>query len=88
MGKKASKRDEKFIKNYDENDDIGHFLNVDIEYLEELHDLHIDLRFLPEKIEINGRNNLVCTRNDKRNYVVDIRNIRALEHGLKLKKSL
>ena len=74
------------IKNV-KNDDIGYFLNVDIEYPEELHDLHIDLPFLPEKMEINGHNKLVCTHNDKNKYVADIRNIKqALEHCLKLKK--
>ena len=49
--KNASKIDEKFIKNYDKNDNIGHFLKVDIEYPEQLHDLHIDLPFSPEKNE-------------------------------------
>ena len=41
--KNTSKIYEEFTKNYDENDDIGYFLKVDIEYLEELDDLHIDL---------------------------------------------
>ena len=50
--KNTSKIDEEFIKNYDENDDIRYFLIVDIEYLEELHDLQIDLSFLPEEMEI------------------------------------
>ena len=30
---------------------MGYFLKLDIEYLEELHDLHIDLPFLREKNE-------------------------------------
>ena len=30
---------------------IGYFLKVGIEYLEKLHDLHIDLPFLPEKMK-------------------------------------
>ena len=47
--KNKSKIDEEFIKNYDKNDDIGYFLKVDIEHPQELHDLHIDLPFLPEK---------------------------------------
>ena len=58
--KNEFKIDEEFIKNYDKNDDIGYFLKVDIDYLEELHDLHIDLPFLPEKMKINGHNKLVC----------------------------
>ena len=38
-------------------------------------------------MKINGHNKLVCTHNDKRRYVVHIRNLKqALEHGLKLKK--
>ena len=67
--KNASKIDEKFIKNYDKNDDIGYFLKVDIEYPEELHDLHIDLPFLPEKMEINEHKKLVCMQYDKKTIV-------------------
>ena len=52
------------MKNYDKIDDIGYYLKVDIEYPKELHDLHIDLPFLPEKIEINGHNKPVCTQDD------------------------
>ena len=61
-----SKIDEEYIKNYDENGDIGFFLKVDIEYLKELHDLHSDLPFLPEKTEINGHSKLKCTLYDKK----------------------
>ena len=87
MGKNTSKIDEEFSKNYDENDDIGYFLKIDIEYPEELHDLHIDLPFSPEKMKINGQKKLACTRNDKKDNAAHIRNIKqALEHGLKLKK--
>ena len=64
--KNISKIDEEFIKNYDENDDIGYFLKVDIEYHQELYYLHIDLPFLPEKMEINGYSKLVCTQYDKK----------------------
>ena len=44
---------EDFIKNYHEESDEGYFLEVDIQCLEKLHELHKDLLFLPEikKIE-------------------------------------
>ena len=58
--------DEEFMKNYDENDDIGYFLKVDIKYPKELHDLHVDLPFLPEKMKINGHSKLLCTQYDKK----------------------
>ena len=85
--KNVFKIDEEFIKNYNENSNIGFFLKVNIEYPKELHELHCDLPFLPEKIEINGHSKMACTRYDKKGYVVHIRSIKqALNHGLKLKK--
>ena len=87
MGKNVSKIDDDFIKSYDEDGDIGYFLNVDTEYPGELHNLHSDLPFLPERMKINKCNKLVCNLYDKINYVVHIRALKqALEHGLKLKK--
>ena len=84
--KNVSKIGDKFMKD-DKDGDIGFFLKVDIEYPEELHGLHIDLPFLPKKLEVNGHTKLACTHNDKKNYVAHIRNIKqALEHGLRLKK--
>ena len=40
---------ENFIKNYDENSDTGYILEVDVKYQENLHKLHRDLSFLPER---------------------------------------
>ena len=40
---------ESFIRNYDENSDIGHFLEVDIDYPEKFFNLHKDLPILPRK---------------------------------------
>ena len=85
--KNVSRIDEEFIKSYDENSDIGYFLKEDLEYPRKLHDLHSDLPFLPEKININKHDKLVCTLHDKEKYVVHVRNIKqALNHGLKLNK--
>ena len=78
---------ENFIKNYDENSDTGYILEVDVEYPENLHKLHRDLTFLPERMKINKCSKLVCTLYDKENYVIHIRALKqALNHGLVLKK--
>ena len=80
--KNISKIDEEFIKNYDENGDFGFWIP------KELHDLHSYLPFLPEKMEINGDDKLVCALYYKKGYVVRIRNIKqVLKHSLKLKKA-
>ena len=76
-----------FIKNYDEESDIGYLFVVDVEYLKNLHMLHSDLPFLPERIKINKWDKLVCNVNDKENYPVRILALKqALNHGLKFKK--
>ena len=41
-----------FTKNYDEDSDKGYIFKVDVEYPKNLHDLHSDLPFLPEKMKI------------------------------------
>ena len=71
-----------FIKNYDENSDLGYVLEVDINYPKHLHKLHSDLPFLPVK-----QNKLLTTLEDKKNYVVHISALKqALSHGLELEK--
>ena len=82
-----SKIDEDFIKNYNEDSNKGYILEVDVKYPKNLHDLHSDLPFLPERMKIDKCNNLVCNLYDKKSYVVHIRSLRqALIRGLILKK--
>ena len=81
------KINEEFIKNYNENDKKGYILEVDVKYPKKLHDLHSDLPFLPERMEINKCKKLVCNLYDKKKFVVHIKSLKqALNHGLKLKK--
>ena len=76
---------EDFIKNYDEDSDRGYNLEVHVEYPKNLHKLHSDLPFLPERMKINKCTKLVCSIENKENYVVHIRALKqALNHGLKL----
>ena len=41
-----------FIKNYNEESNKGYFLEVDVQYIEKLHELHDDLPILPVKMKI------------------------------------
>ena len=78
---------EEFIRNYNENDKKGYILEVDVKYPKELHDLHSDLPFLPERMEMSKCKKLVCNLYDNKKYVVHIKSLKqALNYGLKLKK--
>ena len=50
--KDISKFDESFIKNYNEESDKRYLLEADVQYSKNLHNLHNDLPFLPERMKI------------------------------------
>ena len=78
---------EEFIKNYNENDNKGYILEVDVKYPKRLHQLHSDLPFLSERMKVNKSNKLVCNLFNKKKYVAHINSLKqALNHGLKFKK--
>ena len=78
---------EEFIKNYNENDNKGYILEADVRYSKRLHDLHSDLPFLPERMEINKPKKLICNLSNKKKYVIHVNSLKqALNRGLKLKK--
>ena len=79
-----SRFNEIFIKNYNENSDIGYFPEVDIDYLEKLFNLHRALPFLPERKKVNKVEKLACSIEDKEKYVIHIRVLKqTLNHRLK-----
>ena len=79
--------DEDFVRDYDKNDNKGYILEVDVDYPNELQNLHSDLPFLPERMVINNTKKLVRNLHDKKNYVGHINVLKqALDHGLKLRK--
>ena len=58
----------------------------DVKYPKNLHGLHEDLAFLPERMKIGKCKKLACNLYDKKNYVLHIRSLKqALNHGLILK---
>ena len=80
---------EEFIKNYNENDNKGYILAVGVKYPKRLHELHSDLPFLSERMEVNKCKKLVCNLFNNKKYVAHINALKqALNHGLKLKKSI
>ena len=50
--KDTSQFNEDSINNYNEESDEGHFLDISIQYPENLDELHNDLPFLPERMKI------------------------------------
>ena len=83
----SNKINEEFIKNYNENDNKGYILEVNVKYPKRLHELHGDLPFLSERMEVNKCKKLACNLFNKKKYVAHINALKqALNHGLKLKK--
>ena len=65
----------------------GYVMEVDLEYPEELHDLHNDLPLAPESLKVDKVPKLIPNLRDKKKYVVHYRNLKQyLQLGLILKK--
>ena len=75
--KDTSKFNEDFIKNYNEDSGEGYFLEVDVQYHENLYELHNDLPSLPERMKIEKKvEKFVTNLLDKTEYVILIRNLK------------
>ena len=75
------KFNEYYMKNYDEYSDKGYIFEVDVKYPKNLHHLHSDLPFLPERMKINKCSKLACNMYDENNYIVHIRSLKQ-DHGI------
>ena len=72
---------------YNKESEEWYFLEVDVQYIEKLHEIHNDLRLLTERMKIQKVEKLVANLNDKTDYVIGIGNLKqALNHGLVFKK--
>lgn len=79
------------IQNLDDNADIGYILEVDLDYPNNLHDLHNELPFCPESLIPPNSNSkipkLIPNLQPKRNYIIHYRNLKqCLANGLILKR--
>ena len=63
---KLSRFNERFIKNYNENNDRGYFLELDTDYPKKLFNHHRDLPFLPERKKVGKIEKLVCDVGNKK----------------------
>ena len=74
----------------EELDDWKHlscFLKVDLEYPEDLHNLHNDYSLATERIKIGNVEKLIPNLNNKTNYVAHYENLKLYESlGLKITK--
>ena len=85
--KNTSQFNKDIMKNYKEESYQGYFVEVDVQYLENLHDLDNDLPFLPERMKTEKVKKIVDNLHDKTEYVIHIKNLRqALNCRLVLKK--
>ena len=85
--KDLSKFNESLIKTYDDNSEKGYFVDVDVKYPKKLFNSHRDLPFLPEREKNNKCKKLICTIQNRKNYVIHINSLKqALNHGLLPKK--
>ena len=79
--KKLSKFNEDFIKKYDENNNKGYILEVDIDYPKELFNSHKDLPFLLERKKVEKVEKLICSIEHKKIYFIHVRALKqALNH--------
>ena len=83
--KKLTKFDKRFIKNYDENSNLGSFLEV-MQSIQKIHLIFIKIHHFYEKEKY--RKSKICDIEDRKKYVAHIRALKqASNHGGKLKKT-
>ena len=71
----------KLIKNCDEDSDKEYILEVNLEYLKDLYDLHNNLPFLSKRIKVDKCNKLVCNLCDKKTMLIPMISLKqALNH--------
>ena len=60
------------MKKYNGESDQGYFLEFDVPCLQELHELHKGLSFLPERMKVEKVEKLLANLHDKKEYLMHI----------------
>ena len=83
----VSELNEDFIKCYSDESDERYFLEVDVQYPENLHNLYYGLSLLPKRIKIKKVDKLLGNLHDHEEYILHIRNFKkALNYKLVFEK--
>ena len=83
----VSELNEDFIKCYSDGSDERYFLEVDVQYPENLHNLYYGLSLLPKRIKIKKVDKLLGNLHDNEEYILHIRNFKkALNYKLVFEK--
>ena len=83
----VSEISEEFTKTYDENNDKGYILEVDVKYPRKLHDFHSDLPFLPKRMKIDKCKKLLCNLRNKKKICRTYKIIKtSIKSWIKIKK--
>ena len=69
--KETSQVNEDFMKSYNEDSDIGYFIEADVQYPEELHEVH-DIIFLPERMQTENVEKFVANLRDRKIFKTSI----------------
>ena len=78
---KSFQFNEFFIKSYNEDSDVGYFIEGDIKYSKKLLKLDNDLQFLPKRMKTENVETLVPKLFNNKKYLIHIRNSKqALNH--------
>ena len=75
----------KISQKYNEESDKRYFLEVDLQYTKNLHELRNDLQVLRERMKIEKVEKLIANLHDKTEYIIHISNLKE-NRGLVLKK--
>ena len=72
---------------YDEDSNIGYFLEVEVESPERVGKLHNNMSFSQKKWSLQKTDKLVCNLNNKDSYVVHLKTFKeVVDYELKLEK--